>query len=370
MARGLGDQLVVSVASDASILQHKGREPALPEEHRLRTVRELRTVDHAYLSQAGQMGMDFIQVFRDLKPDVLAVTEDDKYGDAKKELCAETGCQYVVLPKILDIEPVSATGIRCKVSGQMRLPLRVDFGGGWLDVPRFAIPQGRVVNCAISPLVSADEWPYEIGAGLGGSAAHAILEGREPIASEFSNGVGWQDPAVIMETGLCVWASGPKPRLLYRDSGNWLRGRMAIQWTGKSRDAGPLADLDRDYEGIWRASLKGARAAHARDIMLLAEAVNDTYKVQVEEGMEPVDLPGGALARKYCGAGHGGYIIHLFLEKADRGAFVFINEENPKECAKAIEPYCRWEEGYANSTQYSPDSGTSVAGGSQRSSAA
>jgi hypothetical protein len=45
-------------------------------------------------------------------------------------------------------------------------PLRVDFAGGWLDVPRFSRPGAFVVNCAVSPLVSLDDWPFHVGGGL------------------------------------------------------------------------------------------------------------------------------------------------------------------------------------------------------------
>ena len=81
------------------------------------------------------------------------------------------------------------------------VPLRVDFAGGWLDVPRYARKGSYVVNCAITPMVSLCEWPYEKRSGLGGSGAWAMLEGRDPVASELALGVGWQDPAVIAETG-------------------------------------------------------------------------------------------------------------------------------------------------------------------------
>jgi len=59
--------------------------------------------------------------------------------------------------------------------------------------------------------------PYNApGAGLGGSAAHALLNGKDPVQSELDLGVGWQDPAVIRETGLCVWRSGSKPVLDFK----------------------------------------------------------------------------------------------------------------------------------------------------------
>jgi hypothetical protein len=66
--------------------------------------------------------------------------------------------------------------------------------------------------------------PYQApGAGLGGSAAHAFLNGKDPVQSELDLGVGWQDPAVIRETGLCVWRSGPKPVLDFKVCRVWTR---------------------------------------------------------------------------------------------------------------------------------------------------
>ncbi len=95
---------------------------------------------------------------------------------------------------------------------ETEIPLRVDFAGGWTDHPKFAWPGAFIVNCAITPFVSLDKWPYhKPGAGLGGSAAWDILNGGDGFTFEEENGAGWQDPAIIHETGLCVWRSGRAP---------------------------------------------------------------------------------------------------------------------------------------------------------------
>lgn len=59
-------------------------------------------------------------------------------------------------------------------------------------MPKHSRQGAYVVNCAISPLVTLDEWPFHIGGGLGGSAAHAVLTGRDGVQSELELGVGWQ----------------------------------------------------------------------------------------------------------------------------------------------------------------------------------
>jgi len=132
-----------------------------------------------------------------------------------------------------DFAPISTSEIVRWIRAPEVAPLRVDFAGGWLDVPRFARKGGYIVNCAISPTVSLREWPYHQNAGLGGSGAWALINGKDGVSSELDLGVGWQDPAVINETGLCVWRSGQRPELEMKTDGGLLRGRLALYWSGK-----------------------------------------------------------------------------------------------------------------------------------------
>ncbi len=283
-------------------------------------------------------GLDFKSHFLSLRPHILAVTEDDKYGDVKRRLCELVGAKYVILPKDLpaNFTPVSTTQIRANITTPAACPLRVDFGGGWLDVPKHARAGGFIVNCAVSPLVTLGDWRYHIGGGLGGSAAHALLQGRDAVASELSIGVGWQDPAVIRETGLCVWRSGPRPVLDFKTTGGWLRGRMALVWTGSPHVTPDMTDVARDY-GLVAAAGAAARAAvmpGTESVEALAAAVDKSYQVQLGEGMDALPLQHGALARKYCGGGWGGYALYLFGGADERAVFL-----ERVEGSLAIEPY-------------------------------
>ena len=162
-------------------------------------------VDRVVVGENLELGLDFQDHFIQMGPDILAVTEDDRYGELKRALCSRTGASYVVLPKTPPkFSPVSTTEIVRWIRAPKEAPLRVDFAGGWLDVPRFSRAGGLIVNCAISPLVSIRSWEYAKRSGLGGSAAWALLNGEDGVHSELNLGVGWQDPAVIAETGLCV----------------------------------------------------------------------------------------------------------------------------------------------------------------------
>jgi len=312
-ARALGDYLVVSFASAEVLWHHKRRKPSIPDEHKLELLKQIRLIDEVVIGHGLEEGIDFRADFLRIRPHVLAVTDDDKYTPLKKQLCADTGAQYIVLPKTPPkFEPVSTSSIVRWVQAPTEAPLRVDFAGGWLDVPRHSIPGEFIVNCAISPLVSLREWPYEKQAGLGGSGAWALLNGRNGIESEIDLGVGWQDPAVIRESGVCVWRSGHTPILDFKHNGDFLHGLMAIHWTGKPHHCPDFADLPRDYQQIAQAARTARQAVLTADITLLATAINQSLQIQLHEGMAPLlEIP-NAIAKKYCGGGHGGYALYLF----------------------------------------------------------
>lgn len=336
-ARALGDYLIVSFASADVLWHHKRRKPSIPDDHKRALLMGLRMIDEVIVAEGQQEGLDFEEDFLRIRPDFLVVTEDDKYGPIKRELCERVGARYTILPKTPPrFEPVSTSSIVRWVQAPTEAPLRVDFAGGWLDVPRFSQPGEFIVNCAVSPLVSLREWPYERQAGLGGSGAWALLNGRDGVDSEIELGVGWQDPAVIRETGLCVWRSGHTPVLDFKRNGDFLTGCMAILWTGTAHDTPGVADHPRDYKRIaesGRIAREGVLNARLQD---LANGMAHYHQTQLDEGMSPLpDVP-GALARKYCGGGHGGYALYLFDSPDPRNRAIAGNEN-----LRAIEPFWR-----------------------------
>ncbi|GAX84685.1 hypothetical protein CEUSTIGMA_g12106.t1 [Chlamydomonas eustigma] len=365
-ARSLGDYLVVSFAGDESLKAHKGgRSASIPTEHKKALLEALRMVDEVVIGadvegQGALKGLDFYSHFMRIRPQILAVTEDDRYGDVKRDLCTKIGAQYVVLPKDLDYDKTSTTEILQSIRAPQNCPLRVDFGGGWLDVPKLSRSGAYIVNCAVTPLVTLQDWCYELGGGLGGSAAWALLQGRSSIESELDLGVGWQDPAVIQETGLCVWKSGERPDLEFKSSGSFLKGLMAIQWTGKSHITFEQTGKARNYDMISEAGSTARQAVlpEKQDVNLLASAIHQSYLSQLDEGMPeivPSDSHPGELARKYCGGGWGGYVLFLFSDQTQRDAFITAPDshypsvheasgkvtEQMKPQKIAIEPYVR-----------------------------
>lgn len=199
-----------------------------------------------------------------------------------------------------------------------QVPLRVDLAGGWFDVPRLARPGAYIVNLAITPMVSLDHWPYQQGSGLGGSAAHAILQGRDAFASEDALGVGWQDPAVILETGLCVWRSGPSPVLELKRNPDFLAGLMGLLWTGCSHHTPSNAGRPRDYSLIDRAGETAWKAVRWGSYPRMREAIVLSYEAQLKEGMDRLPGVENCVAGKYCGGGWGGYALYCFATREHR----------------------------------------------------
>lgn len=311
-AKALGDYLIVSIASDNVLYLHKKRKSSIPLQHKINLLKSLRMVDEVVIGDNTEIGLDFQDEFKRIKPDILVVTNDDKYEDKKSILCDRIDAKYVKLPKTLDYSKVSTTDIVNWIKAPIEVPLRIDFGGGWLDVPKFARSDSFVVNCTISPLVSINKWPYEISSGLGGSAAYSILSGNDAVDSELKAGVGWQDPAVINETGLCVWRSGPKPILEYKTNPDFLNGKMALLWTGKPHICKDLVDIPRNYDLVQKAGSIAKSGAINRSLIQIANSVNVSYEMQLDEGMH--SLPDfGENAKKYCGGGYGGYAVYLWI---------------------------------------------------------
>lgn len=334
-ARALGDHLTVSFASENVLWEHKKRRPAIPDAHKKALLEGFSIVDEVIVGADEGHGLDFRSYFLEAKPDMLVVTEDDQYGDLKRELCAQVGAVYHVLPKTPPkFKPVSSSGIVKWVKAPTHSPLRVDFAGGWLDVPRYARDGAYVVNCTISPLVSLKDWQYETRSGLGGSGAWALLNGENGVHDELELGVGWQDPAVIHETGLCVWQSGALPKLDFKRNGDMLKGHLAIYWTGRQHDTPTYAEKQRDYDLIMRASLLAREAIITQDLAQLGQAIDLSYQAQLDEGMDVLPVIEGVSGRKYCGGGHGGYALYLFESESDRETAL----DNHKQL-RAIEPY-------------------------------
>jgi len=336
-AKALGDHLTVVVPTDDVVKQIKGREPCLPASHKKLILLSIDFVDSVVIGGSDWAPeTNFELTMRSGDFDILAATVDDKYVSQKKELCAKLGVKYVQIPKTPVPDSVSSTDLRIKMAAPDRCPARVDLAGGWLDVPRLARDDGCIVNCAITSMMSLDKPVYKPGGGVGGSAAWALLQGKDPVAAELRSGVGWQDPAVIKETGLCSWRSGAYPVLVLKRNPEMLNGRMLLEWTGKPHCTVDLVDTPRDYDKLVEAGARAHAGVADNNLHLLAEGVALTHEMQLDEGMAPLTSMPGQICHRYCGSGWGGYVLRIFYDKASRDQAV---EQRPD--LIAVEPYIK-----------------------------
>lgn len=75
-AKKLGDQLIVVVATDATVRKLK-HEPVTPEQIRLELIKELRIVDEAYLGHED----DMYTIVAEIKPDIIALGYDQIHDE-------------------------------------------------------------------------------------------------------------------------------------------------------------------------------------------------------------------------------------------------------------------------------------------------
>lgn len=336
-AKALGDYLIVSFPPAELLWKLYDRKSVLEDADKMAVLGALDSVDEVVLSTDDDEVLSFRSAVEQTKPDILAVTTDDRFMDAKRAFCAEQGIELVVMEKTLP-DNVAKSGMQMldRMKAPKHVPLRVDFAGGWLDVPEYSIEGAYIVNCAVSPTVSLREWLYRKGAGMGGSGGWSVLNGWDPVGSELGLGVGWQDPAVIAETGACVWKSGHKPVLDFKNTGEFLRGCMAIFDTRIKHNTPGLAGLERPFKKIAKAASVARLGIKEQDIAVLAIGVQMSYQLQLEEGQAPLPKIGDCLAHKYCGGGHGGYAVYLYETPEAR-------EEALESCEDLypVEPFCR-----------------------------
>ena len=336
-AKALGDYLIVSFPPAELLWKLYDRKSVLDDADKLAVIGALDSVDEVVLSTDDDAVLSFRSAVEQTKPDILAVTTDDRFLDAKRAFCAEQGIELVVMEKSLP-DNVAKSGLEMldRMKAPKHVPLRVDFAGGWLDVPEYSIEGAYIVNCAVSPTVSLREWLYRKGAGMGGSGGWSVLNGWDPVGSELGLGVGWQDPAVIAETGACVWKSGHKPVLDFKNTGEFLRGRMAIFDTRIKHNTPGLAGLERPFKKIAKAASVARLGIKEQDIAVLAIGVQMSYQLQLEEGQAPLPEIGECMAHKYCGGGHGGYALYLYETPEAREAALESCED-----LYPVEPFCR-----------------------------
>ncbi|UZR95110.1 adenylyltransferase/cytidyltransferase family protein [Chondrinema litorale] len=185
--KNFGDILVVGVGRDKIIEQLKGiGRPVNPENNRVFLVASIGDVDYAVLNgeELGEGKIDFMNILEALQPDMFVINDDDSGIDFKKSLCKDLSIEPKTVSRVVPEEliPTSTTNIINKINYAFRAPLRIDFAGGWTDVPYIMYgKKGYVSNVAIKPLIeykngSFNFSGYPRGSGLSTSTGAKLLE--------------------------------------------------------------------------------------------------------------------------------------------------------------------------------------------------
>ncbi len=183
----LADILVVGIGRDSVISKLKGPgRPVNPENNRLYLVAALHEVNYAVLNdetiKAGKI--DFENILSNLQPDIFVLNDDDSGLESKQALCDKYKVEIKFVTRIVpdELEATSTSRIIDKINFSYKSPLRIDFAGGWADVP--FIMQGKkgyVSNVAIKPLIEFKAGKFNFsgyprGSGLSTSTAAKLLE--------------------------------------------------------------------------------------------------------------------------------------------------------------------------------------------------
>jgi rfaE bifunctional protein nucleotidyltransferase chain/domain len=98
-AKGMGDYLIVLLESDQNARKLKGRNrPVFIQSERAEMLSALRSVDLIVLLPMMENDNDYFKLITKIKPDVIAVTENDPYIEKKRRQAEEAGGELRIIP--------------------------------------------------------------------------------------------------------------------------------------------------------------------------------------------------------------------------------------------------------------------------------
>lgn len=378
-----GDILVVGVGRDVVIQQLKGPgRPVNPEINRLYLVAALQDVDYTVLNDSAvdEGKIDFRDVLERLRPDVFVLNQDDSGIEDKSELCRQLdiAIHFVKREVPEELEPTSTTRIIDKINFSFKAPLRIDFAGGWTDVPYIMDGvKGYVSNIAIKPLIEYKGGRYNFsgyprGSGLSTSTAAKLLsmisskaynsesKTLETIAEDLFNlenselnwAIGRQDQYSIVYGGFHCFEFGkeyakPLEVEISRETLEKFRHNLLLIHTGVSRNA--QSAVEQVYENhktpegrdalikMAQYGQEFAKAMKNNDFISCAKIMEANFQAQKQlapassgdylDQMYTFAKENGAIGGKICGAGGGGAFIFyctdpLALKRAMKKQFV------------------------------------------------
>jgi rfaE bifunctional protein nucleotidyltransferase chain/domain len=98
-AKGMGDCLVVLLESDRNVKKLKGKDrPVFIQEERAEMLSSIRSIDLIVLLPMMENDNDYLNLVMKIKPDIIAVTEDDPHIEKKSRQAKKVGAILRIIP--------------------------------------------------------------------------------------------------------------------------------------------------------------------------------------------------------------------------------------------------------------------------------
>ncbi len=367
------DILVVGIGRDETIRTLKGPgRPVNPERNRLYLIAAMQDVNYALLNDStiGEGKIDFKKILKNLKPDVFIINKDDNALDIKKKLCADLGIQVqsVTRETLPELEATSTTSIIEKINYAYKAPLRIDFAGGWTDIPYImGETKGHVSNMAIKPHIELKEGTFNFsgyprGSGLSTSTAAEVLKmiSAKTYNTDTKNLTNIAEDLFHLENKELNWAIGRQDQysivfggyhcfefgidygkeVKMNITGNILdrfKESLLLIHTGISRSAqSAVEEVYKNHKttkgkkalkNLSSYGLEFSKALENEKFNECASIMNKNFEAQKQlapsssnEGLETIyqfALQNGAAGGKICGAGGGGAFIFYCTDKTN-----------------------------------------------------
>jgi cytidyltransferase-like protein len=347
----------VSVGSDRTVFDLKGRPPVNTEEERLYMLQSLGSVKQAFISSGTGM-LDFVEEFRRIRPDIFIVNVDGNLPD-KRRLSEEYGAEYLVLERTPHggLAARSSTALRSLVT----MPFRIDVAGGWLDQPYVSkYYPGPVITISIEPTVefndrsgmasstrraALDLWGPRLPAENPEKLAKILFCYDNPPGTKYVSGS--QDSIGIVMPGL---------NIAHYDGNYWperiesVHDELILQFIERAFYLVPLGPRGREFDvlsdtridrdgakalsdaamGCWNAILNRdiwgfgrcfKESFHAQ-VAMFPHMLNDSVTEIIEQYQDR------ALGWKLSGAGGGGYLIFVADKPIEQAIRIIIRRKS------------------------------------------
>ncbi len=113
-AKRMGDYLIVLLESDRNVKKLKGKDrPVFIQKERAEMLSSIRSIDLIVLLPVMEEDNDYLNLVTEIKPDIIAVTEDDPHIEKKRRQAEKVGAML----KIVSLTKTFSTSKLAKILG-------------------------------------------------------------------------------------------------------------------------------------------------------------------------------------------------------------------------------------------------------------